>query len=55
MNVSDLISLLTNRVGWLQRQLIDAESQGDVERVDKLTNDVTETQATLTKLRTLPE
>lgn len=55
MNVSDLISLLTNRVGWLQRQLIDAESQGDVERVDKLNNDVTETQATLTKLRTLPE
>lgn len=55
MNVSDLISLLTNRVGWLQRQLLDAQTQGDVERVDKLNNDVTETQATLTKLRTLPE
>ena len=26
-----------------------------MKRVDKLTNDVTETQATLTKLRTLPE
>lgn len=53
MNVSDLISLLTNRVGWLNRQLIDAQAQGDVERVDKLTNDVNETQATLTKLQTL--
>lgn len=55
MNISGLIALLTNRVAWLQRQLLDAESQGDVERVDKLANDITETQATLNKLRTLPE
>jgi hypothetical protein len=53
MTISQLIQLAENRISYLLSLLAEANRVGDVEQVTRLQNDLDQTNATLSALRTL--
>ena len=53
MTIPELITLLENRIGNLQRARVHLVEQGDVAGIIDVDNQVTETNATLAELQTL--
>jgi hypothetical protein len=53
MNIKQLIELLSNRVNRITSDMAVASQLGDVERVLQLQAEKSETETTITQLRTL--
>jgi hypothetical protein len=53
MNVEFLIRVLTNRLIRLRESKIQAESNGDIERIVNLDAEIIETEATIAQLSSL--
>lgn len=53
MTIEFLIRILTNRITRLRDSKIQAEANGDLERIVELDLEINETQATLTQLISL--
>lgn len=54
MTIDQLIQMAERRIAHLSESRIAAERIGDVDAVSRIDTDIAETQATLSKLRTLP-
>lgn len=55
MKMQDIITLLASRLSRLNSQHADAMRAGDIERITTLDAQITETEDTLAKLRTLTD
>jgi|694.fasta_scaffold07497_28 hypothetical protein len=53
MTIEFLMRVLTNRLTRLRDAKIQAEANGDLERIVELDTEITETEATLAALRSL--
>jgi len=53
MTIQELIGLLENKLSYTQAQHISAIQRGDIELVEKLNQEIVNTQSTLDQLRTL--
>jgi len=53
MTISQLIQIAENRISYLSSLLAEANRVGDVDSVNRLQNDIDQTNATLSALRTL--
>lgn len=53
MNINELVTMLTNRLNFLQSQRTMAVSIGDVLQVGNIDIEIAETQTTLSALQTL--
>ena len=53
MNISQLLTLASNRLAALNTARATAVAVGDISRLDTLDADIAETQATIDKLNTL--
>lgn len=55
MTIQKLIQLAERRLARLEQERTNAELIGDIDAMARLDGEISETQATLNQLRTLPE